>query len=134
MPTPDHDHDRERALLGEHHSVAMQRMADKLSDALRALRAERDELAKAREENERLRADAERLDWLEQELEHEQQALQLGLTPAPSLFRANLPITRAAIDEHRAHWARNLRPPMTTPDPSGEDPDDLGLLLGRLGL
>jgi pyruvate/oxaloacetate carboxyltransferase len=45
-----------RGLLREHHSVAMQRMADKLSDALRALLAERDELAKAREENVRLLA------------------------------------------------------------------------------
>jgi hypothetical protein len=44
-----------RGLLREHHSVAMQRMADKLRDALPVLRAERDELAKAREENERLK-------------------------------------------------------------------------------
>ena len=42
--------------------------------------------------------DTGRLDWLEAEMEHEQREVALGLNPAPPLFRANLPITRAMID------------------------------------
>jgi hypothetical protein len=57
-----------------------------------------------------LREDKERLDWLEAEMLHEEQALSVGLTPAPSLFRANLPITRVAIDEHRLAHERRTTP------------------------
>jgi hypothetical protein len=46
-----------------------------------------------------LRTDAERLDWLEGELEREQDLRLAGSLELPrSLFRRNVPITRAAID------------------------------------
>lgn len=55
-----------------------------LPDAIRALRAQLEECRK----------DGERVDWLEGELQREEQ----GLPPGGSLFRRNMPITRAAID------------------------------------
>lgn len=59
-------------------------------------------IATLRAEVEGLRADAERLDLLEGEYERERQAI-LNHRPMPdSLFRMNMPITRAAIDAVKA--------------------------------
>lgn len=83
-------------------------------DALRA----RAECAEANHETvldqrdalrDRLDEETARLDYLEEELECEQQEIRAGLTPVPSLFRANLPITREAIDEARGR-ARKASP------------------------
>lgn len=54
-----------------------------------------------------LKADAERLDWLEGEEQREADANRLGTSPYPrSLFRENMPIMRESIDAARASETR----------------------------
>ena len=59
-------------------------------------------IATLRAEVDGLRADAQRLDWLESEYERERQAILNHRMMPDSLFRMNLPITRAAIDAAKA--------------------------------
>lgn len=56
------------------------------------------ELTALRERVAELERDAARLDWLEQEMEREREAIRRHRPPPDSLFRRNMPITRASID------------------------------------
>lgn len=58
-------------------------------------------LLEAADEIDRLERDAARLDWLEKEFERELLTTHALVGPV-SLFRRNVPITRAAIDEAMA--------------------------------
>lgn len=47
-----------------------------------------------------LKADKTRMDYLEREMTREQLRLADGKDPGVSLFRMNVPITRALVDDH----------------------------------
>lgn len=61
--------------------------------------AEKQRLVKERDD---MLEDKERLDWLEKELEFEQDFIKRGVEYPRSLYRRNVPITREAIDDARA--------------------------------